>query len=225
MLTTTRGERQEKMMDTNDVPTAPVQARGKARKRAILDRAMSLFAMKGFNKVSLAELADSVGVTQAGLLYYFPTKADLLLAVLQERDDRWNEGKRDGSFSLESYFRVLASNDENPELVRLFVVVSAEALDAEHPGHTWMRERDTRVMSNMVSYVEDTLDVNKLPDRITPEVVARWILALSSGLGEQWIRVDRSFDRADYVARLMILLEPYLKDRPSDEATSKEARA
>jgi hypothetical protein len=73
--------------------------------------------------------------------------------------------------------------------------------------------------------VEDTLDVNKLPDRITPEVVARWILALSSGLGEQWIRVDRSFDRADYVARLMILLEPYLKDRPSDEATSKEARA
>lgn len=206
-------------------PTAPVQARGRARKRAILDSATKLFAMRGFNKVSLADIADSVGVTQAGLLYYFPTKAELLLAVLQERDDRnvvrQNEGKRDGASALDAYFRMLAVNDQSPELVRLFVVVSAEALDADHPGHEWVRNRDTRVLGNVIRYVEEAFDVARLPERITPEVIARWIMALSSGLGAQWVRADESFDRADYAARLMILLEPYLKDR-GDGATAHD---
>lgn len=200
----------------------PTQSRGRARKRAILDSATRLFALRGFNKVSLAEIAADVGVTQAGLLYHYPTKAELLLAVLEERDERnsarLEESLAAGLTPLDGYFRLLAKNDEHPELVRLFVVVAAEALDPENPGHQWMEERDARLVHNMTGYVEEALDVELLPERITAEVVARWILALSVGLGAQWLRSEGTFDRAGQVALIMDLLAPYSKTPQADPA-------
>lgn len=53
-----------------------------ARAEAILVAARELFRARGFEAVSMAEIAARIGVVE-GLLYkYFPTKRELLLAVL-----------------------------------------------------------------------------------------------------------------------------------------------
>ena len=52
-----------------------------------MDAAVEVFATVGYNKGSLREVADRVGMSQAGLLHHFPSKEHLLEAVLTWRDD------------------------------------------------------------------------------------------------------------------------------------------
>lgn len=47
----------------------------------ILDVALDLFIEKGYDRTSLREIAESLGVTKAALYYHFPSKEDILLAL------------------------------------------------------------------------------------------------------------------------------------------------
>lgn len=51
----------------------------------ILDAAEELIAEHGFNGTSTASIATSAGVAKGLLFYYFPTKSDLLVALMAER--------------------------------------------------------------------------------------------------------------------------------------------
>ncbi|WP_375294479.1 TetR family transcriptional regulator, partial [Microbacterium sp.] len=58
------------------------------RKRAeILHAAMETFGAKGFANGTLAEIADLVDMTHAGVLHHFGSKTQLLLEVLTYRDE------------------------------------------------------------------------------------------------------------------------------------------
>ena len=63
-------------------------AKGRERRAAILAAADEAFAKHGFRGASLATIADSVGLTQPGLLHHFPSKEHLLLEVLRYREDQ-----------------------------------------------------------------------------------------------------------------------------------------
>jgi AcrR family transcriptional regulator len=54
--------------------------RGSTRER-ILDIALELFNENGYDKTSLREIADRLGVTKAALYYHFERKEDILLAL------------------------------------------------------------------------------------------------------------------------------------------------
>jgi len=47
----------------------------------ILDVALELFTARGYDKTSLREIADELGVTKAALYYHFEHKEDILLAL------------------------------------------------------------------------------------------------------------------------------------------------
>ncbi len=57
----------------------------------ILERATQLFATKGFDGTSLQDIAAAVGLRKPSLLYHFPSKEKLRLAVLGRLLDRWND--------------------------------------------------------------------------------------------------------------------------------------
>jgi AcrR family transcriptional regulator len=54
--------------------------RGEMRQR-ILDVALELFNEQGYDKTSLREIADRLGVTKAALYYHFERKEDILLEL------------------------------------------------------------------------------------------------------------------------------------------------
>ncbi|MBO8202650.1 TetR/AcrR family transcriptional regulator [Streptomyces smyrnaeus] len=58
-------------------------SRGNTRQR-IQDVALELFAERGYEKTSLREIAEQLGVTKAALYYHFKTKEDLLTSLFED---------------------------------------------------------------------------------------------------------------------------------------------
>jgi AcrR family transcriptional regulator len=55
--------------------------RGEATRKRILDVALELFTRRGYEKTSLRDIAEQLGVTKAALYYYFERKEDILLEL------------------------------------------------------------------------------------------------------------------------------------------------
>lgn len=55
-----------------------------SNKETILYKAISLFAQKGYNGVSVQEICESAGITKPTLYYFFKSKQGLLEAITQD---------------------------------------------------------------------------------------------------------------------------------------------
>jgi AcrR family transcriptional regulator len=55
-------------------------------RRAIADTALQLFAVRGFDHVTVAEVAEAAGVSEKTVFNYFPTKEDLFYDEVAERE-------------------------------------------------------------------------------------------------------------------------------------------
>lgn len=53
------------------------------RRTQIIETALKLFAHHGFHGTSTKKIAQTVGITEGLIFHYFPTKADILTAVLE----------------------------------------------------------------------------------------------------------------------------------------------
>jgi AcrR family transcriptional regulator len=61
------------------------QHQAQARREQIIEAAVALFAQQGFDGTSTKQIAHSINITEGLIFHYFPTKADLLSAVLSTR--------------------------------------------------------------------------------------------------------------------------------------------
>lgn len=102
--------------------------KGERRRREILLAAIDVFSRRGYRNASIREIADSVGLTQAGLLHYFPSKEDLFAEVVRVRDEL-DEATSDDI--VEALRIAIEHNVQVEGLVHLFVTVSAEAIDED----------------------------------------------------------------------------------------------
>src|SRR3954470_14577549 len=64
----------------------PKTRKGRERRAQILEIAEREFATSGAHKVSLASIAAEGGITEQGVMHYFPTKEHLLISVLEEHE-------------------------------------------------------------------------------------------------------------------------------------------
>jgi AcrR family transcriptional regulator len=74
-------------MRPTDAATAPPVSRppGSSQRQHILATALSLMATQGVDGTSMRNLAAATGLNVASLYHYFPSKRDLLVAVLRDR--------------------------------------------------------------------------------------------------------------------------------------------
>ena len=53
-------------------------------KEEVLENALRVFAKMNYEKASQMEIAKACGLSKAGLIYYFPLKLDLFVAVVDK---------------------------------------------------------------------------------------------------------------------------------------------
>ena len=76
----------------------------KDTRQLILNTARVLFNEKGFNSVSLREIADSIGISKGNLTYYFNKKEDIIEALIAEAKDTRITETPDSLVALDDYF-------------------------------------------------------------------------------------------------------------------------
>ena len=171
-------------------------AKGRAKRRDILDQATALFGEAGYRGTSLREIATRCGLSHPGLLHYFPTKEALLLAVLEHRDEVDSAGPGSGATALRRMVDLAALNATRRGIVELFTVLSAEATAADHPAHAWFVERYRRVVHALERAYREAHDAGELHPGIDPATAARQLAALMDGLQIQWLLGDPALDMA-----------------------------
>ena len=67
-------------------PRTRIQIRNQ---KAILDAALNVFSAKGFRGATVDEIAKEAGLSKPNLLYYFPTKESIHVALLAGLLDSW----------------------------------------------------------------------------------------------------------------------------------------
>ncbi|MFC9995206.1 TetR/AcrR family transcriptional regulator [Nocardia sp. NPDC127526] len=166
--------------------------RGDDRREQIIDEALKTFADNGYRSASIAEIAERCGLSQPGLLHYFPNKAALLSAVLDYRDRLdytrlgFDQDLR-GTALLERLIQLVEHNMHVPGLVRLFTVVTSEAVTADHPAHEWVVDRYRNLQAHFVKALEAGIADGEFRSDIDTRAIARQIVAMMDGLQLQWL--------------------------------------
>lgn len=127
--------------------TPPARRRrkdGQARREAILDAALALFSGLGLHGASVEGIAERAGLSKTNLLYYFPSKEELYVAVLRRVLDVWLDplqaldADSAPAEALKDYIRAkLTLSRDAPQASRLFcleIVQGAPLLRAELEG-------------------------------------------------------------------------------------------
>jgi AcrR family transcriptional regulator len=190
-------------------------ANGRATREEILDVAMQLFGQVGYRTASLREVASRVGISHPGLLHHFASKAVLLAAVLERRDEvddaAFDADLAAGYDYVDALARVVERNASRPGIVELFATLSAEATSPDHPAHAYFQERYRRVLDRAVVEFDRRRAAGELRPVIEPLTAARLTVAVMDGLQIQWLlSADTPTARPDMALALRAQLSSLL---------------
>lgn len=183
-------------------------AKGIAKREEILDRALEVFADKGYRKASLREIADSVGLSQAGLLHHFSSKEELFAEVLRKRDEVDSAGGEfgaDWSGAFDGLVGIVRHNAQVPGLVQLYATISAEAADPDHPGHDYFVSRYQQIVAGLAGYLRSEQEAGRVRDGVDARMLARLAVAVADGMQVQWM-LDPSADMGDAIEAFWSLI-------------------
>ncbi|MDQ0613992.1 AcrR family transcriptional regulator [Microbacterium sp. W4I4] len=187
-------------------PTGPrgPYAKSKARRDAVAGVVLDLVEEFGHRAVTSAEVAERAGMSEATVLYHFPSKEHLLAAALKAHDDRERE-RTAGLAHYELAGTLAKAGVERQNTVRLYVAMAAEASDPEHPAHTFFVRRYAAIIDSYANEVKLRQARGLADPALDPTEVGRQIIAMWDGLQAQWL-IAPTFDIANALDRAMRVL-------------------
>jgi AcrR family transcriptional regulator len=172
--------------------------KGRIRREDIITAATAAYGELGYHGSSLREIAKRVGISHAGLLYYFPTKEALLAAVLERRDtedsDREQLRVPAGLDVLRHFVALAGHNVRHPGIVDLYSRLAAEAVSPDHPAHDYFVRHYRAARESVVESFEVLAARGQLRDGVDPGAAALAFIALMDGLQVQWLTVPGDVD-------------------------------
>lgn len=184
------------------------------RRARILDAAIDLIGEKGYYGFTIQELGKRCGLSNPGLLHYYPSKQDVLLGLLDElqaREAAFMEPL--AQMALESpdqdrvrsiLHAIMERATANPAMARVLVALHGEALEPAHPAHGWWREREERTLGFLCRLLE--------PFLADPQAAACLLLASMDGLFLQWLADQEKMDIAQTWRLWLMRLLPELHE-------------
>jgi AcrR family transcriptional regulator len=180
------------------------------RREEILLAALDVFAERGYTGASIASIAERVGLSQQGVLHYFPSKDRLLAEVLRLRDERNldvlvlpGEG---GAITLETVAGLVEYNAQRRGIVQSFTVLSAESVIENHPARDFFKERYGTSRAWMAEVIRTELG-DELPAGLSPEQAAPLMFAVMDGLQLQWLLAPDEIDMPGLFRAFLSLLK------------------
>ncbi|WP_432092916.1 TetR/AcrR family transcriptional regulator [Streptomyces sp. bgisy100] len=193
-------------------------ARHRARRRQIVDAATGLFAAKGFERTTTAEICRAAGMSAGNVFHYFPTKRAIFHAVFEDDE-------RDGVIKAERLAAARAADDPWTALLDTVDLLAApateplvpalvmEALIQAHrdPELEALLSRDNDEERRTVTALLRNAAAAGLTDPgLDPDDTAAWVMALIAALYTS-AATDPSFRPADQLPTLRLIIQRFLR--------------
>jgi len=202
-------------------------------RRALLKAAESLFLDKGYENVSLSEIAAAAGLTRGALHWHFGNKQGLLFAIrdemrlpMQDLAERLSEDSRLELDPLQALGEVISNAFQrlqaDPRQRRIFKVLlcldSAGDAEDSNDGNLFQR----RLRMSLQTVFEAVARREKMPPPWTPASAALAFNAAVSGLINEWARGKTDFELVpDAEAFVHMILSSWGLPIRLDEAVGK----
>jgi AcrR family transcriptional regulator len=160
------------------------QGDGSTTRSRILQIALSLMAQRGVDGTSMRDLASAAGLNVASLYHYFPSKRDLLEAVLIEHgffpvqaSTETREGRTANSPLEDLLSEILISMFEVEDFIRLMI---GEAIRAESTA----RSVGFDLFATFQTSIEEWIGQNRpdLEERVSAAAAARLLSTMIVGV-------------------------------------------
>jgi AcrR family transcriptional regulator len=184
------------------------QAPASPARQRILDTAYELFSHRGIRAVGVEEVISRADVAKATLYRHFPSKDDLVLAFLEQREHLWTRqlveaGARERGTTAEE--RLLAIFDVFHDWFQQddfegcsFINVLLETADREHP----VGKASAQHLENIRTIVRTLAEEADLRD---PEALAlSWHLLMKGAIVQAAEGDRQAAQRAKTIARLVL---------------------
>lgn len=160
------------------------------RRSEITDVAAALLAERGYWGLTMAKVAKEAGITVQGVLHHYPSKDDLMLAVLARRDELdfqailpTGHEVRDVREFIGVVDELVLLNSRRRGLIQLYTVLAAESLSPTHPAHGFFNERFVQGVRAFARLAELWHD--------HPQQLGLEVLCALDGLQVNWLRDPR----------------------------------
>lgn len=165
---------------------------GVARREAILDATVDMIAEVGYHGLSMRDVARRVGISHPGVIYHFPSKDALLMAVIDRYEERSNF--RVASLSDIDPFEVFQAFIElvdvlaaSQTIVEMECMLAVEASADVHPAHDHFAQRFSGLQDMLTDAFAALESRGMLHTLSTPRQLAYQLLAQWYGLQIQWL--------------------------------------
>jgi AcrR family transcriptional regulator len=144
-------------------------------RREIADHAMRLFALRGFDKVTVTEVAAAAGVSEKTVFNYFPSKEDLFFDEIPKREAALVAAIRDRKpgDSILTALRKLQVG-ECPRLCSPGFAVFARIIE-ESPA---LKARELEVMAHFVQVLVETIQSELAVDERDARIAAGLLVSV-----------------------------------------------
>ncbi len=175
---------------STDAPSRPTRATpdgarpdGEARRRQILEAAIACFAERGYSGTTTRELAQRVGITEAALYRYYPSKQSLYDAIIDANMTPIELAAHMAPFDVAgnevAFFEELASEifrriDGDPHFLRILMY---SALEGHAMAGPFFASRVRQVREYLTGYVTRRIESGVFRP-IDPVLAARAFLGM-----------------------------------------------
>ena len=177
------------------------------RGRQILDATLLLIGQRGYYGFSIREVAERCGITVAGVLHHFRSKIRLLVALLEDRHEqdavaimtrlKLSATVAAASLALEEALGILREvvlrNSRQPDVVRLYSMLRAEALFPDHPAFEYFAMREKKAQEIVMALIDGKVKNSRS--------TSLHIIAVMNGLESLWLRDPKGFNLVEEWSR------------------------
>ncbi|MFH7595602.1 TetR/AcrR family transcriptional regulator [Streptomyces racemochromogenes] len=190
-----------------------------AQRRRIVNAAAALFAAKGFERTTTADICKAVGMSAGNLFHYFPNKRAIFLAVFdgdrEEKAERLARAQAvdDPWEALLETVDLLAEAAVEPLVPHLVMEAMVQAY--RDPELEALLSRDNATEHAAVTtLLTRAAAAGRMDPGLDPDDTATWVLALIASLYTS-AATDPSFRPAEQLPTLHLILHRFLQARPA----------
>ncbi len=181
------------------------------RKTKILEAALHIFAQKGFQDTTIAEISKKAGVSEPTVYEYFKTKEDLFFAI----PEKITEEAISSSSMIMGYingtenkiramvYGLLSLFKKNPDYSALFLL---QLKNNRKFSQTKAYEKVKYVTGQLLGYIKEGIDSGLFRNDLNPYLIRSMLLGTIEHVCTRWHLLGKPSDFDQYTDQIMDLI-------------------